>query len=97
MRMDLATVTAITGLVALCAFFAWIIVQHGLLFYREATGPRKLSTLVGAAAVIAIIINILVGTFTQPAPVLTRPATQSPAKKPVPSHDGLREPLPVKP
>ena len=70
-------IAVVAGLVVLCAFFAGIIGQHGLLFYREARGARKLSTLAGAAAVIAIIVSILVGTFTQPAPVLTPPPVKS--------------------
>ena len=76
-----ATYAVIGALVILCAFFLWAIVRYGALFYREARGPRKLSTLAGAAAVIAIIINFLVGTFTQPLPKLAPPpkATARPA------------------
>ena len=77
----------VAGLVVLCAFFAWMIGRYGVMFYREARGARKLSTLAGAAAVIAIIVNILVGVFTQAPPVLTPPPA-----KPAPHLDGVREP-----
>ncbi len=70
------TIAVIAALAVLCIFFAGIIGQHGLLFYREARSARKLSTLAGAAAVIAIIISILIGVFTQPAPVLTPPSVR---------------------
>jgi hypothetical protein len=57
----------------LCGFFAWAIARYGMIFYREVRGRRKLSTLAGAAAVIAIIVSIVVGTLIQPLPVLTPP------------------------
>lgn len=80
-RHDLVTYGSLAGLAVLCGFFAFAIARYGVMFYREARGPRKLSTLAGAAAVIAIIVSIVVGTLIQPLAVLTPP----PAKKPVPS------------
>lgn len=80
-RHDLLTYVSLAGLAVLCGFFAWAIARYGMMFYREARGPRKLSTLAGAAAVIAIIVSIIVGTLIQPLAVLTPP----PAKKAVPT------------
>ncbi|WP_158811052.1 hypothetical protein [Beijerinckia sp. L45] len=74
------TDASLVGLAGLGVVFLYAIVRYGVMFYREARGPRNLSTLAGAAAVIAIIISIVVGTLTQPLAVLTPP----PAKKPAP-------------
>ncbi len=71
--MGTLTSAAAIGLVGLCGFFAFIVARYGLLFYREARGARRLRTLAGAAAGIAIIVSILAGTFTQPLPALTPP------------------------
>jgi len=75
------TYGSLASLTVLCGFFAFAIVRYAAMFYREARGPRKLSTLAGAAAVIAIIVSIVVGTLIQPLAVLTPP----PAKKAVPA------------
>lgn len=77
-RHDLVTYGSLAGLAVLCGVFAFA--RYGVMFYREARGQRKLSTLAGAAAVIAIIVSIVVGTLIQPLAVLTPP----PAKKPAP-------------